>query len=116
MKTTLEIATPFDRQAALFWIHHSLALLFRSKSRFKDAQAHTEHAKPYAVDNAYSLVGATWVQASIGCKQHKLEEARSDALRAADAFKKAGAAGAAEDCRRLLQCIQEELDLPVSSG
>ena len=115
-ETALEIATPFDWQAALFWIHHSLALLFRDEGRFQDAQAHTEHAKPYAVDNGYCLARATWIQASIWYKQHRLEEARSEALRAADAFEKAGATRDAEDCRKLLQCIQEELDLLSSSG
>ena len=115
-KTALEIATSFDWHVAISWIHHSLALLFRDEGRFQDAQAHTEHAEPYAVDNGYCLARARWVQASIWYKQHRLEEAGPEALRAADAFEKAGATRDAEECRKLLRCIQEELGHPVSSG
>ena len=112
-KTALEIATPFDWQAALFWTHHSLALLFRDEGRFQNAQAHTKRAK---VDNAYRLARATWVQASIWYKRHRLEGARSEALRAADILEKAGATRDMEDRGKLLQCIREELGLPGPSS
>ena len=56
------------------------------------------------------------LQANIWYKQHRLEEARSEALRVADIYERFGDAEDAEDCRRLLQNIQKELDTVASSG
>ena len=54
-KTVLEIATPFGWDDALFWAHYSLALLFHDDGGFEDAQAHTELAKSYTIENTYTL-------------------------------------------------------------
>ena len=110
-KTALEIAIPFDWQDALFWNHVSLALLFRDDGRFEDAQAHIEHAKPYTVNSSYYLARVMRLQAGVLYKQHRVEEARCEVLRAADGFEKLGAARDVELCRELLQRIQEELAL-----
>ena len=112
-KAALEIATPSNWHNTQFWDHYSLAELFCDDGRFEDAQAHIEHAKPYAVDGPYYLAHMMWLQAIVRRKQHRLEEARSEVLRAADGFKKLEDAGDMELCMELLQEIQEELDAPV---
>ena len=113
LKAALEIATPFNWHDALFWIHYSLAELFRDDGRFEDAQAHTEHAKPYMTNSPYYLARVMLLQARVWRKQHKLEEARSEVLHAVDCFEKLGAERDVERCTRLLQDIQMELDAPV---
>ena len=115
-ETALEIATPFNWHDALFWTHFSLAQLFFDEDRFQDAQAHVEHSQPHTSNNGYYLARAMRLQAAIWYKQHRLEEAKSEVLRAAHAFKKLGAVKDIVSCRELLQHIQEELDAPVLSG
>ena len=115
-KMALEIATPFDWHDQLFWNHHSLAELFRDDSRFEDAQAHIEHAKPHTANSPYYSACVTLLQASVWREQRRLEEARSEVLRATDCFENLGAAGDVESCRQLLQGIQKELDSPVPLG
>ena len=89
-------------------------MLFRSRS--DDAQTHLEHAKSHTVNNAYLLGHATEAQAAIWHQQHRLEEARSEALRAVDLFEKLGAVRDVECCRKILRVIEEELGTPVTSG
>ena len=115
-KMALEIAAPSNWHDVLFWIHVSLAELFRNNGRFQDAQAHIERAKSYTVNSAYYLAHATLLQATIWYGERRLEEARSEALRAANAFEELGAVKDVESCRDLLQIIQKELDVPVLSG
>jgi len=107
LKVVLGIATPSSWNDVLFWAHYRLAHLFRDGGRFGDAQAHTEHAKSLAV-NKYHLGGVIEMQAIIWYKQHRLEEAKSEALRAADVFGKLGATEDVERCRELLRVIREE--------
>ena len=105
------IREPFD-----FWTHISLVTLFSNDGRLEDAQAHIEQAKPYTTNNPYHLARVMQEQTTVWRKQSKLEEARSEALRAANAFEELGATRDAEECREFLQGIQKELDLPVLSG
>ena len=56
------------------------------------------------------------IQASIWYKQHRLEEARSEALRAIEIYEKFGATRDLEDCRELAQKIQRELNAPAPYG
>jgi len=109
-EAALGIASRFDWHSLLFWVHYSLALLFSDEDRFGDAHAHVERAKSHAVDNAYYLGRAMECQAGFWYKQHRFEEAKSEVLRAAVAYEKAGAAMDLEYCRRLLQGIQKELN------
>jgi len=111
------IGSSFDWHNLLFWIHYDLGLLFCGEGRFDDAHAHIEHAKSHTVDHsAYNLGRAMELQAVVWHKQHRLEEAGSEALRATDVYEKLGAAKDVEECRKLLQEIQEELDSPATSG
>ena len=115
-ETVIRIATPFNWHDPLLLTHLSLALVFRDEDRLDDAQAHVERAKLHVVNNPYYLGHATEEQATIWYKQHKLEEARIEALRAADIFDNLGSAGDAERCRKLLGDIEEGLNGPVSPG
>ena len=54
-ETALAIAFPPNFREALFWIHHSLALLFCDEDEFDVANTHIELAKLHAVSDAYQL-------------------------------------------------------------
>ena len=102
----LEIATPFNWHDILFWVHHSLALLFLREHKFDDADAHIKRAKSHAVDDVYWLGRTTQTQARIWLQQGRLEDAKSEALRALEVYKKLGAAKDVGYCRDLLQRIE----------
>ena len=112
----LGIAFPFDWNVEPFRVHCDLAVLFYYEGRIDDAHTHIRRAKSYTVNSALNLAYAMKLHALVWYKQNKLEEARSEALRAADVFEKFGAANDVEDCRRLLRDIQKELDTEVASG
>ena len=111
-EAALGIASSFDWHGHLFWIHYSLAKLFFDEDRFDDAHARIEQAKSHAVNDKYKLGRAMDLQANFWYKQDRFEEAKSEALCAAEIFERLGAASDLERCRKLLQWIQEELDLP----
>ena len=100
------IASPFNWHDELFWVLHGLASLFLSQGRFDDAHAHIEQAKSHAVHSPYYLGRAMELQAGIWYKQHRLEEARSEVLRAVDAFEKLGSVKDVERCRGFLRYEQ----------
>ena len=112
----LGIASPFDWRDPLHLTHYCLAWLFRDQGRLDATNSHIERAKSHAVNNAYYLGHVMEMQAGIWCKQHRFEEARSEALRAADSYERLGAAEEAERCKMLLRCIEMELDTKVASG
>jgi len=115
-EVVIGIASSFNWLNQLFWAHYNLARLFRDQGKFDDAQTHIEHAKSHTADNTYYLGHATEVQAAILYKQRRLEEARSEVLRAVDLYGKLGAATDMENCRKILRDIEEQLDTPVTSG
>jgi len=112
-EVALGIASSFNWDHHLFGIHYKLAGMFRDQGRFDDAQAHLERAKLNAVDGPYSLGRAMQLQAEAWYEQGRLEEARTEALGAADIFEKLGAARYVERCRELLRNIEGRL---VASG
>ena len=107
-EVALGIASSINSLNQLFWIHYSLAELFFGQGRFDNAHAHIERAKPYAVNDPYLLARVLRMQAGLLHKQRRFEEAKSEALHAADAFKKLGAAGDAEEARELIQQIDRD--------
>jgi tetratricopeptide (TPR) repeat protein len=107
-EVALGIASSFDWRDHLFWVHYKLAGLFRNEGRLEDAQAHVERAKSHTVNSTYYLGYAMEEQASLWYGQHRLGEARSEALRAADVYEKLGAVKGVEECRKLLRWIEEE--------
>ena len=111
----LGITSSFNWHDLQFWINYELAVLFIGEGGFDDAHAHLEQAKLHTVNSARNLGLAIVLQAVVLHKQRKLEEAKSQALRAADIFENVGAAKDVEDCRIFVQRIQKELDRPVAS-
>jgi tetratricopeptide (TPR) repeat protein len=112
----LRIASSFGWHKELCSVHSLLSNLFFDEGRFDEANTHIEHAKSHTANSAYNSGHVMTLQARVWYKQHRFEEARSEALRAADVFEKLGAAEGLELCRTLLQDIREELDTAVSSG
>jgi tetratricopeptide (TPR) repeat protein len=99
----LGIASPFGWHDHLFWAHYKLAGLSRIEGRLDGAQAHVELAKSHTVDSTYNLGLAMEEQAYVWYKQDRLEEARNEALRAADIHMKLGAVKDVERCRKFAQ-------------
>jgi tetratricopeptide (TPR) repeat protein len=106
----LRIASSFNWLNLLFWIRYWMAVLFFDEGMFDDAHAHVERAKLHAADDrdTYLLARATKLQARFWHRQNRLEEAKSEALRAVDTFEKLGAANDAEDARMLLRRIDRD--------
>lgn len=102
----LEIASRFDRQEQLCWIHHSLANLFLDGRDFEDAQTHVEKAKLHTAESRYKLGRVMLLQATIWYRQSWLEEATAEALGALEIFEKLGATEV-EICRDLLRMIDK---------
>jgi tetratricopeptide (TPR) repeat protein len=107
--TALGIASSSNWQDQQFRVLHSLAWLFLKESRFSDAQAHIELAKLYTGNATYLLGRVGHLQANLWYRQHMFEEARSEALHAADTFKQLGATKDMELCRDLLLWIEENM-------
>jgi len=108
-EVALGIASPFDWHDTLFWLNCELADLLRDEDRFDDAHAHIERAKSHTANSTYNLGHAMRLQAGVWYNQHRLEEAKSEALRGADIFEKLGAVEDMERCRELLREIEDSL-------
>jgi tetratricopeptide (TPR) repeat protein len=102
-----------DSRNQLYRIHFRLVWLFLDEDRLEKAQAHVEHAKSYALNHSYHLADVTGLQAELWYRQGRFEEARSEGLRAADAYERLGAAKDLKGCRRLLQKIERKITKPV---
>ena len=109
--TALGIASPLDWHEELFWIHLSLAELFGSEDEFDDANAHIGQAKLHAVNDAYRLGRTMDMQANVWCLQLRLEDAKSEALRALEIYENCWAAHDAEVCRDFLQMIERAMQM-----
>jgi tetratricopeptide (TPR) repeat protein len=109
LETAIRIGSPFNWHDDLFWIHFGLALLFRGEGEFDDASTHTEQAKSYAVNDAFKLGRAMDMQAGVWYRQLRLEEAKSEALRALEIYESLGAAAGGVDCVKLLEDIERAM-------
>jgi len=114
-EVALGIAYSFNWYSRLFWGHFDLAKLFLDEGDLDSAHAHIERAKSHAVNDKYCLGRAMELQARVWSKQCRLEEARSEALLAVNVYEKLGAVQNLEQCRGLLQQIEEAMNNPVSS-
>jgi len=108
-EAALEIASPLNWHYLLFTIHHSLAMLLSDEGRFDDTHAHVEHTESHTINDAHPLACVVELKAWVWFKQHRLEEAKFEALRAIDMFKKPGATTDMECTRGILQLIDEEM-------
>ena len=100
------IASSLNWHHELLWVYWSLAELFSHQGKSDDARAHLERAKSHAVGNTYGLGHVMFRQAWFWFKEHRLEEVRSEVLRAAEIFEKLGAAKELEQCRVFLRTIR----------
>ena len=108
-ETALEIATPPNWYDILFWCHFSLAGLFLDEGEFDDASAHIERAKANADGDAHKLARAIHMQARVRYRQHRLEDAKLEALHALEIYERLGVVGGANTCGGLLQVIEREM-------
>ena len=111
----IKIATASNWHDPLFWIHCNLADLFFDKKEFDKAHTNIEQAKSYAINDPYRLGRATERQAIFWYNERKFEEVRSEALHAADSYKKVGAMKDIEDCQAILRRIEIAVNKPVAS-
>ena len=104
----LAISSSLNSHTERFRVHFFLAELLFKEGRLDDAHAHVEQAKSHAVNNAYLLAQGSRLQAWFWYQQDMLEEAKSEALRALDGFKKLGVADNVEEMRKLLDEIDHK--------
>ena len=116
LEIALGIASSSNWHNEQFSIHCHLAQLFSEQGRFDAAHTQAEHAKSHAANNTSTLGRAIALQAWIWYDEHMLEEARFEALHAADVFEKLGVTEEFMKCRRLIQKIEEEMKKPAVSG
>jgi tetratricopeptide (TPR) repeat protein len=109
-EVALRITSPFNWDSQLFWIHQSLAQLFSDENKFDDAHAHIEKAKSHAANHTYDLGRAMELHAQIWFRQHRLDEAGPEALRALGTYEKLGLTKDAEECRNLLLKIERAVE------
>jgi len=109
LEAALGIASSFDWCGQLPEIHISLAMLFLGEDRLDNAHVHAERAKLQAVNDPYCLGQATMLQASVWLRQRKLEEARSEFLRATEIFEKLRASEDVEACKKLVQELDRRI-------
>jgi len=102
LMAALGIASSFNWHTQQFGIYISLVQLFFDQGRFGDAYIHIEHAKSHVVNDMYNLGCVTRLQAQILYHQHRLEEAKTEALHALSMFEKLGAMKDMEECRTLI--------------
>lgn len=112
----IEIASSFDWHDQLSRSHYSLAALFFDEHRPDDAHAHVERSKSHSINYPYLLGRAIHLQARFWYDQHKLEEAKSEALRAAEVYERIGATKDVEDCRGILRDVETKMEKSVTPG
>ena len=115
-ETAIGIASSFNWPNPQSWNHYSLAELFSDQSRFDDAHAHVERAKLHAANHSYLLGRAMELQARFWYKECKFQEAKSEALGAAEIYEGIGATKDVENCKTILRNIEEEMKALVVSG
>ena len=116
LEKALGIASPFNWHGELFWIHFSLAVSFFGEGRFDDARTHIERGKLFAINDSYHLGRVMELQAQFWYEERRFEEAKSEALRAVEAYEKLGYVHGLGICRELLQQIEARTGGQVTSG
>jgi hypothetical protein len=97
---------PPNWRDVLVWTNCDLAELFQDEGKFDDANTHLDQAKSNAVDDPYQLGFVMYMQAGVWHQQRRLEDAKSEALRAVEIFERLGAAEEVRVSRDLLQQVE----------
>ena len=108
-ETAIGIASPFNWDDELFWIHFGLAKLFRGEGKFDEASAHTEQTKSLAAYDQFKLGRAMELQATVWYQQFRLEEAKSEALHALRIYEKLGPGTDMGECMDLLRDVERAI-------
>jgi tetratricopeptide (TPR) repeat protein len=108
LEVALRIASSLSWTKELFWILHSLALLFLDETNFDEARAIIERAKPYAIQSGtFELGNMMELQARLWYHQHRFGEAKSEILRVIGVYEKLGAVNSVKHARHILQrCVE----------
>ena len=109
------IATSFGWHDRLFWNHYSLADLSLSENKLNDAHAHVEHAKSHATDGPYNLGCAMRLQAQAWYREGRFDEAKCEALGAAEIFEKFGATRELGFCKDTVRIIETAINKQAGS-
>lgn len=103
------IASISNRHDQPFWIHYSLAILFRDEGEFDNAHTHIKQAKQHALDDKYYLGRATEMLARIWHWQGGMMMGVLDVLCAIEIYEKLGAAGDLDNCGEPLYDIRQAM-------
>ena len=114
-ETAIRIASPLGFHNQVFWTQYKLAALFFNEGELDNAQVHIEQSKSYAVTEKH-LGGAMSMLARIWFLQKRLEDARSEILRAREVHKKFGSRKDLEDSEALLREIELAMSSRSTSG
>ena len=106
LETALRIASLPNWYTELYCTHYDLALLFYGEGELDDANTHIERAKSYAAENSHQMARAMRAQASIWYRERRLEDTKSELLRALAIFEKLGVAKDVRSSRRFLMKIE----------
>ena len=108
----LGIASSFNWLHSKFWICFFLAQSFYDEGRVDSAYVHIGQAKLHAINDHDTLLlaRAMEVEAGFSRRQHRFEEAKSEALGSLELFQKLGAAKQAERVGKLLSQIDGEAE------
>ena len=116
LKTALGIASSLNSRSKQISALSCLARLLFDKDRFDDALIYLERLKSYTANNLHYLGHVMLMQATIWCRQGRIEDAKSEASCVITMFEKIGAAaGCLRECTKLLQEIEEGMNNPVTS-
>ena len=107
--TAIEIASSREWHDQLFWIHFGMATLLREDRKYDDANAQIKQAQPHAGHGLYKLGRAMQLQAQVWNSQGRLEDAKSEAVRALENYEKAGATHDAKLCRVFLEKVERAI-------
>ena len=108
-ETALTTASPFNWHDELYRVHHAMAALFSDEDEFDDANTHIEAAKLHVGDHVYNLGQVMGMQSVIWHRQSRLEDARSEGLRALEIYEGLRVAKDVEGCRSLLWRIEKAI-------
>ena len=115
-ETAIGIASTINSHNILFWSNYYLSELFFSENRSDNAHTHVERAKSHAINSSYLIGRAMEMQTGFWYKECKFEEAKSEALRAVDAYEGIGATEDVEYCKAILRKVEMKMKTPVVSG
>jgi len=107
-ETALRIASPFNWHDQLSQNNYELADLFFKEGRVDEAHTSIKRSKSHTTHDPYNLARAMQLQARFWYGQNEFEEAKSEALHAAEVFERLQAAKDLEDCRALLRRIEKK--------